>query len=107
IKPDSGAAVSAKLLPNTIAQKVAPGERDLKNAQSIQVTDLALGDRVLVTLQPGTSNARRIIVMGANDIARRNAADRADWNHRGVAGIVSARNGNDVTVKMRGSTGDI
>ena len=66
IKPDNGAAVAMKVTADTIAQKVAPGVTDLKKAESIKVTDVALGDRVLATPEPGTSNLRRIVVMSGH-----------------------------------------
>jgi hypothetical protein len=60
-----------------------------------------------VTLAPGTSNVLRIVVMAAGDIAKRNAADRQDWQKRGVSGIVSARSGNRITVKTKTFTGEV
>jgi hypothetical protein len=106
IKPDNAAPVALKIGSNTIAQKIAPGEKDLKKAEAIQITEVALGDRVLVTPEPGTSDLRRIIVMSATDIARRNQADSLDWTRRGVSGIVAAKNGSDVTLKIRTMTGE-
>jgi hypothetical protein len=101
IKPDNGAAVALKVTADTIAQKVAPGVTDLKKAESIKVTDVALGDRVLATPEPGTNNLRRIVVMSATDIVKKNEADRMDWMRRGVTGVVAAKSGNDVTLKIR------
>ena len=106
IKPDNGAAVALKVTADTIAQKVAPGVTDLKKAESIKVTDVALGDRVLATPEPGTSNLRRIVVMSATDIVKKNEADRLDWTRRGVTGMVAAKSGNDVTLKIRTLTGE-
>ena len=106
IRPDTGDPVVARFTPDTIAQKIAPGEKDLKNAQSTKVSEVAAGDRVLVTLEPGTPNVRRIVVMSAADIATHNEADRLDWQKRGVAGIVSAKAGNRITVKTRTATGE-
>jgi hypothetical protein len=102
VKPDSGAAVSAKLTPDTIAQRIAPGESNLKNAKTIPVTDLAVGDRVLVTLDAAGTDVRRIVVMSATDISKRNAADRADWTRRGISGIVASKKGTEVEVKVGG-----
>ena len=106
IKPDNGAAVALKVTADTIAQKVAPGVTDLKKAESIKVTDVALGDRVLATPEPGTSNLRRIVVMSATDIVKKNEADRMDWTRRGVTGVVAAKSGNDVTLKIRTLAGE-
>jgi hypothetical protein len=106
IKPDNGAAVALKVTGDTIAQKVAPGVTDLKKAESIKVTDVALGDRVLATPEPGTSNLRRIVVMSVTDIVKKNEADRMDWMRRGVTGVVAAKSGNDVTLKIRTLSGE-
>ena len=54
-------------------------------ALAANVTELAIGDRVLVTLEPGTTNVRRIVIMAATDIGAREEADRRDWNARGVS----------------------
>jgi len=99
IKTDSGDLVVGRITGDTISQQIAPGERDLKKATSIKAVDLSIGDRVLVTLETGTSDIRRIVVMSVTDIARRDEADRADWQKRGVAGIVSAKSGKQVIVK--------
>jgi len=107
IKPDNAAPVMAKFSAGTIAQKIAPGEKDLKKAEPIQVTDVAIGDRVLLTLEAGSSNVRRIVVMSATDIAKRNEADRLDWQKRGITGIVAKKSGNDITLKMKTPAGDV
>ena len=106
IKPDNAAPVSLKIGSNTIAQKIAPGEKDLKKAEAIEITEVAMGDRVLVTPEPGTSDLRRIVVMSATDIAKRNQADSLDWTRRGVSGVVASRSGNEITLKIRTMTGE-
>jgi len=101
IKPESGDAVLVRVSGTTVVKKVAPGQTDLSKAEDIKVTDVALGDRVLVTLAPDQKEARRIIVIPANDITKRDAADRADWQKRGVAGVVTVISGNEVSVELR------
>jgi len=105
VKPDNAAPVALKI-GNTMAQKIAPDEKDLKKAEAIQITEVAVGDRVLVTPEPGTSDLRRIVVMSAADIARRNQADTMDWTRRGVSGVVAAKKGNEITLTMRTLTGE-
>src|ERR1039457_209171 len=83
IQTDQGDTRTARIIPESIFQRVAPGEKDLKQAQPIQLRDVAAGDRVLVTLEPGTEDLRRLVVMPASDIAKRNEADRLDWQKRG------------------------
>jgi hypothetical protein len=106
IKPDNAPAVDVKLTADTIAQRVAPGEKTLKNAVSANVTELATGDRVLVTLEPNGVNVRRIVIMSAADIGKRDEADRKDWNARGISGIVAAKAGNTITLRIRSLQGE-
>jgi hypothetical protein len=93
--------VNVKLTPETIFQRVAPGERDLKKAATMNMTDMALGDRVLVSFKPGTTEGLRILVMAATDITKRNEADRLDWTKRGISGVVTAKSATTVTLKNR------
>src|SRR5713226_2052052 len=106
VKPDKGETLSLKLRGDTQVVKVPAGETDLKKAQPIRITDVASGDRVLVTLMPGALEARRIVVMSSSDIAKRNEADRMDWTRRGVLGIVTAKSGAEITLKMRSMGGE-
>ena len=106
IKPDNAPPVIAKFTADTIAQRVAPGETDLKKAAAIQVTEVAIGDRVLLTVEPATASVRRIIVMSASDIAKKNEIDRLDWQKRGVTGIVVSKSDSGITLKMRTMTGE-
>lgn len=106
IKPDNGAPLDLKLTPDTIAVRVAPGERSLKNAVQVNVTDLVIGDRVLVTPEPDTTNLRRIVIMSAADIRKRDEADRQDWNARGISGIVTAKNGSTIALRVRSLQGE-
>jgi hypothetical protein len=101
VRPDTGAAIEVKIGAATITQRVAPGQTDLSKAEPIALTDLAAGDRVLVTLAAEGADARRIIVIAATDLAKRDAADRADWQRRGIAGVVTAVNGNEITIESR------
>lgn len=107
VKPDNTDAVNVKLTPETVFQRVAPGERDLKKAAPMKMTDMALGDRVLVSFKTGSTEAMRILVMSATDISKRNDDDRLDWNKRGISGVVAAKAGNTLTLKKRGLTGEI
>ena len=107
VTPDKADPVDVKLTPETVFKRVAPGENTLKNAADMKMTDMGLGDRVLVSLKPGTSEALRIVVMSATDITKRNEADRLDWNTRGISGVVSAKTGDTVTIKKRGLAGEI
>lgn len=106
VKPDQGDARTAKIILESVFQRVAPGEKDLKSARPIAFKDVAVGDRVLVALEPGTGDLRRLVVMSASDIAKRNEADRQDWQKRGISGVVSANNGTEIALRMRSAMGE-
>ncbi|MGA3188889.1 MAG: DUF5666 domain-containing protein [Bryobacteraceae bacterium] len=102
VKPDKSDAINVSLTPETIFKRIAPGESSLKNATDMKMTDMALGDKVLVSLKPGTFQATRVVVMPASDITKRNEADSLDWNKRGISGVVAAKVGNTITLKKGG-----
>jgi co-chaperonin GroES (HSP10) len=74
--------------------QLAPGSTDLKTAQASTLSEVAIGDRVLVTGKAGdaagTFNAMRVVLMKSADIAQKNAQEQADWQKRGNGGIVTA-----------------
>src|ERR1700730_9708070 len=107
VKPDAGEIVSLKVTPGTQVLRVARGERNVKKAEPIKITDVSSGDHVLVNLMPAAFEARRIVVMSSADIAKKNEADGLDWNKRGVAGIVAAKSGNEITLRKRSMQGEL
>jgi hypothetical protein len=103
VKPDGGEspAVTVKITSATMAQQVAPGETTLKNAVAASAADLRTGDRVLVTMDAGGAEARRIVIMSGAELGRRDAADREDWNRRGLSGVVAGKQGDTITLRAR------
>lgn len=106
IKLDTGNTASAQLSGDTVFQRVAPGQKDLSTAEKIEATGVAMGDRVLVTFLPDSKIARRVIVMSASSIAKRNDADKQDWTKRGLSGVVAEKKGNEITLKLRSLMGE-
>src|ERR1700681_1809016 len=53
---DAGADVSVAIQDSTKIVRIAPGQKDLKDAQPIQLTDLQVGDRILVRGKAGDDN---------------------------------------------------
>src|SRR5579864_7311483 len=99
LQPDDGAATYFKVSPDTEVFQVEPGERDLASAKKVRVTDLSLADRVLVTFVAGMPEARRIVLISATDIAKRNEAERLDWQKRGVNGTVTSIQAEEITLR--------
>jgi co-chaperonin GroES (HSP10) len=91
---DAGDEVRVTLQESTRILRVAPGEKDLKNATPLQKTDLQVGDRVLVRgKSSGDAHsfaAGAVIVMKQADVAAKREQDRDDWQKRGVGGLVTA-----------------
>src|SRR5579872_4573717 len=105
---DSGADINFTLQPVTRIVRVAPGEKDLKNATPIQTKDLQVGDRVLVAEKPGGDNhslmITTVVVMKRSDLLARREQDLQDWQKRGVDGpstAVDAAAGT-ITISVRG-----
>lgn len=101
LKTDAGAAVNLRFSATTISQKIAPGQTDLSKAQPVSITDIAIGDRVLAILTPDGLEAKRVVVIPATDLAKRDATDKTEWQQHGIAGVVTSVNGNEIGVELR------
>jgi hypothetical protein len=101
VQPDDGKAVMVTVALETEVVQVPPGEHDLQHAKPARMTDLAIGDRVLVSFVHDMKAARRIVVISATEIAARNEAVRADWQKRGISGVVAAKNGRRISLELR------
>ncbi len=92
VKPDSGADVSVAVQDGAQIVRVAPGQTDLKNAPKIQLSDLQVGDRILVRGKPSDDGksflAAAIIAMKRSDVDAKQENDRQDWQKRGIGGLV-------------------
>jgi co-chaperonin GroES (HSP10) len=91
---DGGSEVQVSFQDSTRIVRVAPGEKDLKNATPLQRQDLQVGDRVLVRGKPGADAhsiaAGAVVVMKQADLAAKQQKDREDWVKRGVGGLVAS-----------------
>jgi len=94
LSSDSGDEVQVSFQDATRILRVAPGEKDLKNATPLQKQDLQVGDRVLVRGKAGADThsivAGAVVVMKQSDVAAKQQKDRDDWQKRGLGGLVTA-----------------
>lgn len=108
VKTDAGSIVSVIYDDKTIYKRLAPGEKTLDKATDIALTDISVGDRVFargkVTDDRKSVPARMLILMTKADITKKQEHDRAEWQRRGIVGVISALNADtkEVTVTMRG-----
>jgi hypothetical protein len=90
---DDGSERRVVLAPDASVVRIAPGEKDLSKAAPIAVTDVQVGDRLLIRGNGGAAGelvASRVVVMSKTDIARKHEADRDEWRRRGLSGRVVA-----------------
>jgi len=94
LTPDSGPDVAVTVQPNARILRIAPGEKDLKNAAPVQLQDLQVGDRVRVRGQASADGASiaalEVIVIPHSDLQALHEQEQADWQKRGLGGLVSA-----------------
>jgi Domain of unknown function (DUF5666) len=94
VKTDAGQAYQVEVPSAASIKRIAPGQKDLSTAETIQFGDLAVGDRALVKLDPdapaGTSQALQIIAIKQSDVAQKQQKDRDDWQRNGVGGLVKS-----------------
>ena len=92
VKTDAGESKQVTVADSAVLKRLEPGQKDLSAAATIQVTDLASGDRVLVKLDPAsaTPQAVQIVAMKQTDIAQRQEKEREAWQRDGTGGLVKS-----------------
>jgi hypothetical protein len=91
VKTDAGDLHQVQVPSSAALKRVAPGQTDLSKAEAITFDSLAIGDRVLVTLDPdstgSTPQAARVIAIKQADVAKKQQAETEAWS-QGVHGLV-------------------
>ncbi len=111
LTPASGPEVIANVQPSARILRLAPGEKDLKNATPIQMQDLQVGDTVRVrgfaSEDAKSISALEVLVISRSVVAAVSDQIRQDWQKRGVGGLVSAVDPatGTVTISVTGFTG--
>ncbi len=107
LTPDSGPDSTISVQPSTRIVRIAPGEKDLKNSTPIQLTDLQVGDRILVAGKTFEDNqtfaASSVVVMTHSDLEARHQKDLQDWQKRGMDGLATAvdASAGTITISVR------
>ena len=90
---DAGVDLNVEVRDSTKIVRIAPGQKDLKGAQTIALSDLQTGDRILVrgkAGEGGTFEAAFIVAMKKVDIADKQSRERDEWQKSGVGGLVNS-----------------
>jgi len=94
VAPDSGPEISVTVQPNARILRLAPGDKDLKNATPLSLQDLHVGDTIRVRgfgqQDAKALNALEVIVITQSAVAAMTDQMRQDWQKRGVAGVVDS-----------------
>jgi hypothetical protein len=111
VKTDAGVERKVTVPDGIRIQRIAPGAKDLNGAATIQFSDLAVGDRVLVRIAPEPATdpvtAISIVAIPQADLAQKQQQEREDWQKNGVGGLVKSVNagtGEVVVVSGAGAT---
>jgi hypothetical protein len=94
VKPDAGTPVTFSVSETAHILETQPGATTLAGAVPIALSDIAMGDRVLAAVRAGsegsTLTATTLIAMKGAAVAEHQQAEAADWQRRGVGGLVKS-----------------
>ncbi len=96
--------VVVPVAPDATVLQLAPGATNLASGQPAKISDITVGDKVIVGKPGDTATASRIILMKSGDIAARNQAEQADWAKRGTGGIVRSVTGPTFSISSGSKT---
>jgi hypothetical protein len=92
VASDAGAETTVNVTSATKLLRVAPGSKDLSQAEAISFSEFQPGDRILVRLRcagdPPVCETSSVIAMKKSDIAEKQAHEREEWQKHGIGGLV-------------------
>jgi hypothetical protein len=90
---DTGNEINVQVSSATRILQTQPGQKDLTGAATITLSEIQVGDRLLVRGKPadaGAVAANTIVAIKSSDIARKQEQERQDWQKHGTGGLVRA-----------------
>ena len=101
---DAGGDVTVQVQDAAKLVRIAPGQKDLKEATPIKLADVQPGDRILVRgklADDGKSVvAASVIAMKKVDIAEKQSREREEWQRHGFGGLVNGVDAVDSTIRV-------
>lgn len=93
VKTDAGDVHQVQVPSTAQLKRVEPGQTDLSKAELIDFSSLAVGDRVLVNLDPNASGsvpqASRVVAIKKADVTKMQQSQQEEWA-QGVHGLVKS-----------------
>jgi len=91
---DAGPSLTVSLPEGVSVLQVPPGAKSLKQATKIAVSDVHMGDRILiigpVSDDQKSVTAKTVVVMSRTALEIAREAERLQWEKRGISGVVKA-----------------
>ena len=109
LKTDAGVQLTVQFPVEVKVLRVEPGSKTLKDAVKIELSDLAVGDRILVRGEmsglPNVMIASTIVAMKKEDIAKKQARERDEWQRHGIGGLVKSVDSSTETIVISTMSG--
>jgi hypothetical protein len=108
VKPAQGDARQVEVPSTTELKRVEPGQTNLSSAVAMTFSELAVGDRVLVNLDPNATGpapqAVRVVAIKQQDVAKKQQEETDAWQH-GVGGLVKSVDASGGTIVLTSGAG--
>ncbi|HEY4362304.1 MAG TPA: hypothetical protein VGN17_15120 [Bryobacteraceae bacterium] len=103
LRTEAGIEFVVTLDTKSTVRSIPLGVTDLTKATVIQIGDVKVGDRVQARgkVEEQKVTATSLLVMSQSEVAKKQQADQADWEKRGVSGLVTSVSGDSVTIGVR------
>ena len=109
VKTDAGDVRQVEVPSSAALKRVEPGQKDLSEAATIQLSDLETGDRILIRLDSrGTGSvpqAAQVVTIKAADVAQKQQQEREEWQRSGLGGLVKSVDPNGGVIVLASGAG--
>lgn len=109
VKTDAGQMNTVEVPSTAQLKRIEPGQTDLSKAQPLDFSSIAIGDRVLVTIDPSATaapQALRVIAIKQADVAKKQQTETEQWN-QGVHGLVKSVDASAGTIQVNVRAGTV
>jgi hypothetical protein len=111
VRSDNGVIATVGINDKTQYKRMALGAKSLTGATDVTLADVGQGDRIWARWRSGadqkTTPAAQLVIMSKADLAKKQQQEKAEWQKRGISGIVTSVNPStqEITVSIRSLMG--